>query len=260
MQVDWSTFKAHVDAKTLSPQITFSDANTYTLVAFDGPLTLECNLSKAKADGLVYDSADTIVFEASYLSLCNRRLSQQIDSDNALLSRVKAAPTGWTFQFRFFEFTTGLLSSLVNNDAVSGSALTDITAKFYKADNTEVVAPGTDDVDQLLITKTVIDFEAAYDFYIIGGHCKCPITPANHCRLNVVAVPDIPAAYGGTKVMVQGANFKLITGADRVDTDGRAAKLLSYSAIYHTNKLRFIIRHAAGEQNTFVVGIQHYKA
>lgn len=250
MNLSWADFKAFLTQRGASVQWLIVNG-MYMLWAFDGPMSVLCSIPISETP-----STEQTDFETNYKASGNTRLAVQADSDNAPLARVKAAPTGWTFQFRFFEFTTAKLASLVNNDALTGAALSDASMKLYKADNSEV----TDSSGEAEVVRTVIDIEPTYDFYAIGGHCKCIVTPATDCRLNVVAVPDIPAAYGGSKIMVQGANFKLISGNDKVDMDGRAAKLLSYSATYHTNKLRVIIRHTAGEQNTFILGIQHYKA
>lgn len=184
----------------------------------------------------------------------------QKDSDGAQLSRVKAAPTGWVFQMRFFEFTTAKYDAIVNKDAITDDALADITAKFYKSNGDEVVLDGGigDAAKILTIVKTVIDFEPTYDYYIIGGHCKVVDLPSSNIRLSVVAVPDI-AAPTGSKIMIQGANFKIITPDDKIDTDGRSGKFLAYNATYHTNKLRFILRHAAAAQESFMVGLEHFK-
>lgn len=250
LELSWTEFKAFVAARAMAMQ--FYDAGgQYRVFAFDGPICYACNVMQDAG-------SDQTDFEANYKSSANAKIGEQKDSDNAVLSRVKAAPTGWTFQFRCFDFTTALPASLNNSDN-TGADLGDVNMKFYKANGTQVTSPGVLDVDQLAITKTVVDFEPAYDYYIIGGHSKSPITPVSDCRLFVVAVPDIPAPYGGSKVMVNNANFRLITGNDKIDTDGRAAKLLSYSATYHTNKLRFIFNHAAGEQIGFIVAIEHYK-
>jgi hypothetical protein len=105
-------------------------------------------------------------------------------------------------------------------------------------------------------TKTVFEFEPSYDYEIIGGVVVIANSPTNDVRMWVVAVPDVPAAYGGSKVMANGPNFKFKT---QIETDGRVAKRLTYSSTTHTNKLQFIIQHPAGEQHNLMLNLEFYK-
>lgn len=175
----------------------------------------------------------------------------QFDSDGALLSRVKQAPTGWTYQLRGIEFKTSDLSSLVNLDP-NGNAITDANIKLYDASGVLTTISS-------LAVKTVVDLEPAYDYYIIGGIAKILATPAGNVRLGIIAVPDVPAAYGGSKVMVSNVNFKYMGQNDKVDADGRASKQLSYSATNHTNKLRFILTHDPGATSDIAIYLEHFK-
>lgn len=178
----------------------------------------------------------------------------QIDSDGATFSRSKEAPTGWTYQMRGMEFTTAQFGSLVNRDA-NNAQLSDANIKFYDASGTQV----TDASLLNTIVKTVMDWEPPFDYYIIGGIAKILVAASSDCRMSVTAVPDVPYSYGGSKVMIQSVNFKFIGTTDKIDADGRASKMLSYSATNHTNKLRFCVFHTAGEVNSFAVFVEHYR-
>lgn len=177
------------------------------------------------------------------------------DSDGANLSRVKQAPTGWTYQLRGFEFTTSELGSLQNKD-YNNSDLTDISIKFYDSSNNELS-------DQTSIdsgcVKTIVDIEPTYDYYLIGGTAKTLTVPSNDTRLSVVAVPDYPAP-NGSKVMVQNINMRFVGSTDKVQADGRASKGLLYnSPVPHTNKIRFVVYHVAGDKVSFGVALEMYK-
>ena len=246
----WANVKAMLTSRALSAQWVQVDS-FYNIAAIDGLFALECKIFIADAPLDATVNADQIDFETNFKPRGNSKLTAQIDSDNAEFSRTKQAPTGWTYQFRGFEFTTSNLSSLVNRD-VSQNALGDVSIKMFDAGAALTTDP-------TLAVKTVLDFEPTYDYYIIGGLAKILVTPANDVRLSVVAVPDVPFAYGGTRVMIQSVNFKYIGSNDKVDADGRASKMLSYSTTNHTNKLRFIVSHLAGEQHSFSIFVEHYR-
>lgn len=177
----------------------------------------------------------------------------QKDSDGAVLSRIKAAPTGWTYQLRSYEFTTADLSSIVNKDAITNADQSDVTMKLYDASDVQI----TDNANKANAVKTIVDYEPHWDYYIMGGSAKIMAVPTSDVRLSVVCVPDVPANYGGSKVMIQNVNLKC---HQTVEADGRAAKWLKYDTTYHTNKLRFIARHPAGEQHGISVLLEHFKS
>lgn len=180
----------------------------------------------------------------------------QKDSDGATLSRIKHAPTGWTYQLRGIEFTTSTINSLINNDKDKKSLL-DCVVKFYDVDNNLINDQPTAD---LSCTKTIIDLEPTYDYYIIGGRLIIAEVPTTNVYCSIVAVPDIPALYGGSKVVVQNMNLHFLTqNNNSIIIDGRSAKQLSYSAVNHTNKLRIIIFHDVGDKNLISVCLEHYK-
>lgn len=174
------------------------------------------------------------------------------DIDNAALYRLKMAPAGWTYQLLSLEVTTSLLNSLVSLHR-DGTSRGDATIKFFNASDVELTDQTTMDST---CTKTVFEFEPSYDYEIIGGFVSIADQPVNDVRMWVVAVPDVPAAYGGSKVMANGPNFKFKT---MIETDGRVAKRLSYDATNHTNKLQFVIKHTAGEQHNLMLNLEFYK-
>lgn len=247
----WENVKAMLTARSLAAQWVQVDS-VYLVSAIDQDYALNCRIGINPVTPLdpVLD-ADQIDFESNFKAKGNLRLTAQLDSDNANFSRTKQAPTGWTYQLRGLEFKTSDVTSLVNLDP-NGVQLADATIKLYDSTGAQTAIPA-------YAVKTVVDLEPPYDYYIIGGLAKIQTTPASDVRLSVIAVPDVPFAYGGSRIMIQNVNFKFITANDKIDADGRASKMLAYSATNHTSKLRFVIMHAAGDVNAIALYLEHYK-
>jgi hypothetical protein len=174
------------------------------------------------------------------------------DSDGATYARTKVVPTGMTFCLRSFEFTTATANSVNNSDS-SNAHLSDVTASFFDASNN----PLSDDLSTCV--KTVIDFEPPVNYYIIGGQIRCADTVSSDVRVHVVAVPDVPANYGGSKVMVQNVNLRYISALEKIDADGRVGKPLTYDPVHHTNKLRFILYHSPGYALPVMISLEVFQ-
>lgn len=183
------------------------------------------------------------------------------DIDNAPLTKLKLAPIGWTFQDHMFEFTTSKLDS-VYSKRYDGSDWNFCTMMFYKdVAGVETLITGGELTQGFLDTnciKTIIDIEPNFDYDIIVGEVSSIGALTQDARSWVVAVPDIPAAYGGTKELITGGkNLRYHT---KINLDGKVAKHLAYNSTYHTNKIRTIIRHIAGYQATINGSLNFYKA
>ena len=176
----------------------------------------------------------------------------QLDSDGAVLSRTKVAPSGWSFQLRMFEIETSTLNSIVNND-VNGNPLTDCTLSLFDASGN----PITDPTLQSTCVKTVVDFMPNYGYYVLGGNLKTASQPTVNIYANAIGAPDIPAASGGSIAFVQNVNMKYISPTAGVAADGGAAKYLPYTA-YNTNKIRFQFIHSAGFQLQIGIYLEFY--
>jgi hypothetical protein len=176
----------------------------------------------------------------------------QKDPDGAAFFRIKAAPAGWTFQLRGFEFKTSNFDSIVNLDAITNVNLKDVTMRLYDSNGNEIL----DNSNATEAVKTVVDYEPAWDYYIKGGFAKILSSPSSDVRLSVVAAPDIPGKLGGSKIMIQNINFAYMP---EIRADGQVAKYMIYNPAHHTNKLRFIIRHGAGEEHGFIILLEQFK-
>jgi hypothetical protein len=246
MQVSWAILKGFITTKQLSAQ--FLDlGDGYELRAFDGVFELSCSLTK---DG----GSDVVDFESNFKVKGNARLDQR-DSDGAPLSRIKAAPTGWSYQLRGLEVTTALVGGALVNRDQNNNQLGDITVACFDVNGAIVTDAGMN----ATIMKTQIDFEPLYDYYLVSGSARPLNTPTTNVYLSVVGVPDYPPAYGGSKSFIQNVNFRYIT-TEKINADGRAAKALLYNNPGpHTNKLRLIFYHDAGVQMTCCFWMELYK-
>lgn len=206
--------------------------------------------------------AEQVEFDATYKALFNKKIldrSMQLDSDGAPMSRLKVAPSGWNFNLRMFEVRLSTIGSLINK-TVTGADAGDVVMSLYNAAGVIITDANTAlATDSTGCVKTVIDLEPPYDIYVAGGNMRAVSQPTDDILASVIGVPDIPAAYGGSKAFVQSINMKYIPIAQGVNADGRAAKWLQYSATYHTNKIRFQFTHPAGYQLWIGIMMETYK-
>ena len=185
-----------------------------------------------------------------------------VDGDGSPLSRVKLAPAGWTFQDHSFEFTTAKLNSVYNKKA-DGTDWNFCVLKFYElVNNVETLITGDNASDQSYITanciKTIIDWEPTHDYDIIQGRINLAQDVNADIRVWGIAVPDVPALYGGSKELITGGmNMKYHKA---YTFDGRVVKHMVYSPVYHSNKIRIIIRHDVGYQAIIEGCVDFYKA
>jgi hypothetical protein len=183
-------------------------------------------------------------------------LANQKDIDNAVIARFKAAKAGWTYHMSGVEFQTSTINSFYHKD-VNGNDLNEAWAKYYDVNNNELTTQGSCDTD---CVKTVLTFEPPWDYEIIGGTLKTISAVTSDMRVWIIAVPDIPANLGGSKVMVQNINLIFIDPNNGIVTDGRASKYMTYNAVYHTNKLQFTLKHTTGYKERVMIAFELFRA
>lgn len=247
-QVSWSQFKTYVNLKSLNIQyLELSDV--YHLMVFDGPFSLTCQLDKTNPA-----NSDQLDFENNFKANGNKNL-WQADTDGAQIVRNKAAKKGWVFSLIPIELTTSKLNSVYakTEDGIDRSG---ISYKIYDVNNNEI----TTIENEVNAVKTVIDFEPPYDYEVVGGEAQQKTIPSSDLRIWCIAVPDIPYGSGGSREMIGGVNFKYIDPADKIEADGRVSKYMTYSTIYHTNKLRLIFKHNAGFQHDLMIILELFRA
>jgi hypothetical protein len=179
----------------------------------------------------------------------------QEDADGAQIVRTKAAKKGWTYAAIPIEFTTSKFDSCIS-ELVDGTTRSGFTFKIYDDQDAEI----TSSANEANAVRAVIEWEPTYDYEVIGGQLQQHTEPTTNMRVWIIGVPDIPVGSGGSKEMVGGINLKYIDPSDKVQTDGRASKYMSYDAVNHTNKLQLTIKHDVGIIHDLMMILEIYRA
>lgn len=263
----WTAWKAMYATKGSLFQY---DDNTilYTIWSYDGPDVHVCQIYKGILPYAVVDSgysqatndADKADFEANYKAAGNQPLYQS-DTDGAQIVRNKAAKKGWTFATIPVEFATSRLQSDSSfySKLADGTDRTGLTYKIYNGSDNEITTPGLAGINYASAVKSVLDFEPAYDYEIIGGTLRTLNDITTDLRLWIIGVPDIPAGSGGSKEMAGGLNLNYLVPQNTFAVDGRVSKFLTYNASLHTNKLRVILKYPAGTMENIQVVFELFK-
>lgn len=236
ISLSWATFKAQL-ANGLPYRYLSLDENYY-LYAVDGNFEFECIVRQNGGD-------DQIDFEANYKNAAYTTLAQ-FDIDGAQITRPKAAKKGWSFWAVPPEITTSTIGGSLYAKDSHGVDIPGFTCKIYDSNNQEITEGGLLDINLADCIKTVLDFEPAFDFEMIGGALRINSNPAQDLRLWIVGAPDIPAMYGGSKEFASGINLKFLAPDSSFEIDGRVSKYVTYSAVTHSGKLRLILKHDPG--------------
>ena len=264
---EWQTVKAQLTAKGILGCLQYvEDATTYTIFAFDGPLAYMCVISKGEVPAgvaITYaqetNDTDKAEFEATYKATANQVIEKR-SPDGRAITRNTTANRMTNFKLRAISFYTADLEDGVHNwNPVTDADYGDITVKLYQADGTEI----TDAADEGLATKTVLDWEPTYNYEIIGGFVDIPqvlkggVTDAWY--LSAIGVPHYPPAYYGSIDFISEVNLEAVT-TEKVISDGRAISYMPYNlnGAPHTNLMRFILKHPAGDKKRFQLYVEHY--
>lgn len=250
MELQWSGFKAIVIARSLSIQW-IQNTSDYQLMIIDGQMVYTCQLDRNPTD-----TTDLTEFETTYKPLGNASFS---DIDGIPFMRLKASKKGWSFWAVPIEITTSTLLGSVFCKSVAGVDVPGITCKIYKADDSEITTAGLLNANLALCTKTVLDFEPAFDYEMIGGSVRINSNPGQDLRLWIIGAPDIPAIYGGSKEFASGVNLKFLAPDNSFEIDGRVTKYVTYNATTHQGKLRVVLKHPAGLNVNMQLVIHTYR-
>lgn len=259
----WTDWKAMYAIKGEPFQYEEEDT-IYTIWAYDSNEVHICQIWKTdiptSSGSYTQNQNDTdkTDFETNYKSTGNQAIGQ-IDTDGAQIVRLKAAKKGWSFWAVPIEFTTSTLGGSLYCKDVNDVAVPGITAKIYDANNAEITTAGVLNANLAQCVKTVIDFEPAFDYEIIGGALRVNSNPSQDVRLWIVGAPDIPAIYGGSKEFASGINLKFLAPDSTFEVDGRVTKALLYNAATHQSKVRIVLKHPAGTQLNVQVTIHVYR-
>jgi len=265
LQIDWVDFKSFIDTHNLSIQyITIN--NSYLMKAFNGAFTLECQVYKT--DPANSDQTD---FETNYIPTANNNLDPK-DSDGSTIIRQKTTRTGWHYEPRALDFWTSKRASLYNlkhngNGIDDGDDYNDASHKFYNGAGAELVQGGEelDAVFQARLDanciKTVVDWQATYDFDVIGGNIHVKTPPTTRAYIWATVAPDIPENLGGSvPYFAGGFNLSFFYDGQFERFNGHGVKSFAYDPVYNSNKVRFTIKHALGEQIGIQIILDQFKA
>lgn len=254
IKLSWADLKSEVSNRGTKIQY-FNKDNSYVVFTYDNPVFFYTNIIK---DG----GSDQSDFELNYQTVANQGISQ-IDTDGAQIVRAKAAKKGWTYGAIPFEIKTSTLASVPDTPIFSqtydGNDRPGFTYKIFDNNGNEITDPGILSSNLNNAVKTQVDFEPTYDYEVIGGALRIESDLSQDVRLWIIAVPDIAEASGGSKEMAGGINLRVLAPQNSLEIDGRVSKSLSYSATYHTNKIRFIFKHPAGLQTVIYITIEMYR-
>jgi len=262
IKLDWPEFKTVIDSGLQYSWVLDSNQNNVINV-LDGSINYRCVISDSDTD---YSDWDTNYKPASKKNLT------PLDSDGALIQRTKTTKTGWHYEPRSLDFYSSKLNSLYNrkDDGAGiddGTDYGDGVLKFYNASNTELVQGGSEtDADfQIRLdagcVKTHLDWQSTYDFDIIGGALQIKNKPTDRAYIWCIVAPDIPENLGGSvPYFAGGINLEFFTAGASMKFDGRGIKSFVYDPVNNSNKVRFIIKHKAGEQIGLQIMIDQFKA
>jgi hypothetical protein len=172
--------------------------------------------------------------------------------------RLTTCKIGRALHDRYISFTTSHQNNYDNTD-YKDVDFGDVTYYMKRKD-----APGvwTTTTDYLECDETWIDWEPLYTYEIMGGHLDVPdelIGDPNLWECHIVAVPDVPAAYGGCITLIANPRLKWKRNKT-VDVDANLnPKEMRYDATYHTGKIRTIIKHPRSARIEFQLNLKLFK-
>ena len=243
------TANAKVDSVKLTDEISAS--------------SITVNLNRIDTDGdslkVVFDTSISAGEETTLTSLIGAHdgipypatPAPPKDSDGAPLVRGKVTKSGWHIQLHSMEISTATTNGFFNKDDNDN----DLGFCTYTMKD----SGGNTTTDPTQCVKTILDWECGYDYEIMGAFIRQKTAPTVDVRMWVIAAPDIPANFGGSKYFANGGlNLKHIDSS-AVDSDGKAPKFIAYDPINHSGKFRMILTHPADTQHTFMLTWQIYQ-
>lgn len=252
MLVSWTQLKSLIGNNLLPYKYIDPGDGNYYLFAVDLPFQYECTIAQDGGD-------DQIDFETNYKNNAMTTINQ-MDIDGAMIVRLKAAKKGWTYASTPIEIITAKVGADLYSKLPDG--ITDrnwTTVSTYDVQGNPVISDPGDGTANATITETIVDFEPPFDYEIIGGELRSSKNITDDVRLWIVAVPDVPAQFGGSKEMAGGINLKYLVPGNVYSVDGRVTKALTYDSKKHTGKIRLIFRHPAGVQEQLSIVFEIYK-
>jgi hypothetical protein len=235
--LSWSVLKAFYIANKELVMLNYIDLDTHYYIW--------CDFRDQKMFCPELRKEEASDFETNYKPICNKK--------EAFRTRITTCELGRAYQARFMRFSSASTSN--NNYDYKDNLLTDFVVKTIKKVDTNYVECTPSES-----TETWVEWEPVFNYEIIGGILYVPANlPEGNWTLHVNAVPDLPEAYGGSKIFISNCDLTWFKGTI-LDVDcSLNPKELKYNNIYHSNKLRLIIKHPQGVQANFQFNFKIFK-
>lgn len=140
----------------------------------------------------------------------------------------------------------------------------DLTYKLF--DSSKVLITSSKDseetLDGTLAKETWLEIEPTFDYEIAAGIIYIPESLSDDLdawEVHVVGIPDVPASLGGSVHLLANPRIKWLLGKSlSIDVHLNPSEL-KYNSLYHTNKLRIVIKHPVGAVAEFQFGLELFK-
>ena len=245
MLVSWEILKDF--SLTRKSSIQWIDLGySYHTKCFDSAFVVECDLNKG--------TDDCIDFEANFKDTSNQKLDYKTDVDGAQIINPKFATSGRVYQSMFCSLETSKHNSLVSKDVDNGSN-DQFVFKIYDVNGSEIMSGANESAAVL----TTLEWRPTVG-YDIQGFCIYQQTqPASDIYLNAIMAHNVPAAYGGSKVVIRGCNLKYGNYGNReMDWVGDSASVVDLDNTYYSHWNIVKIYHNAGVQHPIMVEVVWY--
>jgi len=211
--------------------------------------------SLASEDLTYNDGVSDLGMSDAINHLKNLMVKYPTDTDGSQLSRVKITKTGWGLQCHSIGVTTGKVDSIYDKKH-DGTDYGFGTLKFYDSEDDEITEKGTYDTLQDRLDAecetTALLWEPTHDLEIIGGELWQKAKPASAVRMWFYH------PLSGHEFCTGGIDLQFID--NKKSMDGRAPKLLPYSAAYHSSQLCMKMKHTAGVNHDVQLVLEIFKA
>lgn len=209
------------------------------------------NGSEVYCPKILKGTGDATSFETYVKPYCN--------PNEALRIRVTTCKLGRAMHQRYITFSSATPGSVDNTNYLEQD-YGDVTYTMKKRTLTNGVYTWETTTNANECNETWVDWEPTFDYEIFKGELDIGKTVAgNDWECHVIAVPDVPAAYGGSIQLVANPRIKWKAGASIGIDASLNPKEMKYSATLHTNKIRTIIKHPSGASAEFQLCLSVFK-
>ena len=274
----WNDFKNLVDSKNLSPQIVREDTVRINLLMVDSSLTYRTSLRKDEAS---YTEFDTSYRSLSNLEIVTTNKLSQVDPDTGALSITNNfAPKNFYQRLHEIEFSTATFGGALHDRDIDDNDTGWSSVSFYKdvlGVETKWVPVDQADLD-LNCIRTDYHFMPNVDYMIKSGVVTHQEVPSQEVYMwgKMLDVDPALNAMGifPINVLDGGMAMSFVNARDPVGLKGVNGSMLYYGGVMNsvtntfvptgdglgTNRITFVMRHAAGFKHRFQAIFEIFRA